>query len=1268
MLFSGLRFTSSGFSINKRSELRELVESRGGNFSADAATDLTHIVANRGSTKKCVAARQLGNVALVAETWVRESIRCNRILGLSVAQRPMSLGGQEHPEHTHISPPKPDLSSNFSVKPLTGYCICVTGHSPSSRALLADKVRDLGGIYQGHLTVNVSHLLVDRDFNWRMKEKNAKVVFAERHNISVVHDCWLVALQSGLVVECEITDICRATPFYDLAGDLETDIKKPRIESSKRSSSKTPVKLSGISKETGTTSLEIIEPFSYDEAQEYCGVLLKENARKNFQEADARRALYEEFRTTHAKSNMVPHFEQHASHFKRLTTNLLEKLFDALTTFSSTPFLSGCVTYFLSTVATEIQSSTPRVDAVPFSSDVKTQSTQPDVGLNTWSATDIMTILQSYSPSHLHGDAREQISSILHSLERNFFLLRRGGILAGSVITPCLLPLCTHIVIVHSETQTRLSSHVEDSLRTLLSRYCIPLSRVVTSRWIVDSLLNRKEGFSDMYVYPFNQVDISSKADTSEADARHRSLPSTTSEKEVSVSPLVEMPIISASHDGVKTRKNEALNESTWSEGGKPSKESQDEILMESETFLGVSFTFSYEFVHERLQELENLVMKHGGRVLSLSSEKAVPSCHVVPHSHERLMPHSNFSPSIAIQPTPPWVSFLEANSPLGTPSDVTQRSSTGAPLKVTSTWVEMCVERKSCAPGGLSVQNDKVASANGLNEHDINTASCSISWIWYFEPIMPRPRRASPPPSMYSGTIIIHIDRELSTELTPIRMAITALGGMIWDSPAGASHVVRATADSSVRRPLVVDPSWIERSARAGYFVREYADGIPPPAPPDDSPIEDRWDEAVHQTTVGENFPQYEGQTTGIGAKKQQNFTSNDHVPCAEPRSDPIVHSLERKGTDSKEDDATLAPADYQSQDQTHSPPFNDPSGNEELKVTPSPEAARMLRFSPSREISTTNVNSPTKSENRCNSIERKQSLDPVQSEIKSFDSVKSAQNRRLVFSLLSYDHSHVVILRDAMQKLGASVDSDDISTATHLICTDPSQRESVLTALARGIWVLRPVFLDDCARHMTWLQEANYEWTRSKVGLKARCATLHLADACKTWRERREKTGQLAFHGCRLLVCATGPCTESYLRILHSGGAQQVHHVQEISSKSQCLQYTHVLFDKTSWNAVNQGIVQSPADSKLTPPIKRSGDIKDSEEGGHSTLPTRFLLVDWITYHLQCLPDGACVLWPKRPSSSKQCARPTTTSNSNHHSIPAKENAKADSDEEVG
>ena len=48
----------------------------------------------------------------------------------------------------------------------------------------------------------------------------------------------------------------------------------------------------------------------------------------------------------------------------------------------------------------------------------------------------------------------------------------------------------------------------------------------------------------------------------------------------------------------------------------------------------------------------------------------------------------------------------------------------------------------------------------------------------------------------------------------------------------------------------------------------------------------------------------------------------------------------------------------------------------------------------------------------------------------------------------------------------------------ATHFLTGSPKRTEKFLGAIACGMWILKPSYLDDCEKAGKWLSEEAYEW----------------------------------------------------------------------------------------------------------------------------------------------------------------------------------------------
>ena len=65
-------------------------------------------------------------------------------------------------------------------------------------------------------------------------------------------------------------------------------------------------------------------------------------------------------------------------------------------------------------------------------------------------------------------------------------------------------------------------------------------------------------------------------------------------------------------------------------------------------------------------------------------------------------------------------------------------------------------------------------------------------------------------------------------------------------------------------------------------------------------------------------------------------------------------------------------------------------------------------------------------------------------------------------------------------------------------MILSSPKRTEKYLGAVACGLWVLKPEYLEDCAKEGKWLDEEPYEW--SETSEKSRI----VGSSISRWRKR--------------------------------------------------------------------------------------------------------------------------------------------------------------------
>lgn len=139
----------------------------------------------------------------------------------------------------------------------------------------------------------------------------------------------------------------------------------------------------------------------------------------------------------------------------------------------------------------------------------------------------------------------------------------------------------------------------------------------------------------------------------------------------------------------------------------------------------------------------------------------------------------------------------------------------------------------------------------------------------------------------------------------------------------------------------------------------------------------------------------------------------------------------------------------------------------------------------------------------------------------------------------------------------------SDFIPEATHLICGTPTRSEKFLAACARGLWVVRPDYIEACAMQNCLVSEAAYEWISSSSSAK------DIASAPRRWRLKLAKlqcegTKPFGAFDTWTVVLFTRPTMyASFRRLLVGGGAIVLDPSTE--NVHAFLQVTHVFVESS-------------------------------------------------------------------------------------------------------
>eukprot|EP01062_Namystynia_karyoxenos_P005549 TRINITY_DN11929_c1_g2_i3.p1 TRINITY_DN11929_c1_g2~~TRINITY_DN11929_c1_g2_i3.p1 ORF type:complete len:1026 (+),score=261.36 TRINITY_DN11929_c1_g2_i3:73-3150(+) len=117
----------------------------------------------------------------------------------------------------------------------------------------------------------------------------------------------------------------------------------------------------------------------------------------------------------------------------------------------------------------------------------------------------------------------------------------------------------------------------------------------------------------------------------------------------------------------------------------------------------------------------------------------------------------------------------------------------------------------------------------------------------------------------------------------------------------------------------------------------------------------------------------------------------------------------------------------------------------------------------------------------------------------------------------------------------------ADDLQRATHFVCSKPGKSEQFLSAVAMGLWVMRPDYLQQCISAGQWLPEEQYEWTQEHLNALVAAGTVKpmqvssdLAGSCREWRRR----GGKAFAGWQAAVRCDLAKMRPFEGIIRAGG----------------------------------------------------------------------------------------------------------------------------------
>lgn len=154
-------------------------------------------------------------------------------------------------------------------------------------------------------------------------------------------------------------------------------------------------------------------------------------------------------------------------------------------------------------------------------------------------------------------------------------------------------------------------------------------------------------------------------------------------------------------------------------------------------------------------------------------------------------------------------------------------------------------------------------------------------------------------------------------------------------------------------------------------------------------------------------------------------------------------------------------------------------------------------------------------------------------------------------------------------IKALGGKVSEKDHwdESCTHLIIKEPNRGEKYLAAIASGVWVLKPEYMEESIKQGKFVNEEDYEWGNGPDDT-------YIAKAAPRWRLRLENYLKPAvdkvrgsFEGWNILLMVDPKKREGFTRLLKAGKGKVTllkSSIRNIKNK----EYTHFFIDGTTRN----------------------------------------------------------------------------------------------------
>ncbi|KAI2811871.1 DNA topoisomerase 2-binding protein 1 [Blomia tropicalis] len=154
-----------------------------------------------------------------------------------------------------------------------------------------------------------------------------------------------------------------------------------------------------------------------------------------------------------------------------------------------------------------------------------------------------------------------------------------------------------------------------------------------------------------------------------------------------------------------------------------------------------------------------------------------------------------------------------------------------------------------------------------------------------------------------------------------------------------------------------------------------------------------------------------------------------------------------------------------------------------------------------------------------------------------------------------------------------------------THLIINELRASEKLLSAMALGIWIMKPEYVKDSIKAGRWLPELQYQWGKEDdnqvLPIKELNRTLEqqLISSSISWRQNRERTGLLAFHDWNILILNNSKLIQIVTKIFQLGGGRLYYMDDYIGSRELDLKE---IMEKVRYAIIDLGYKKEPAHGK--------------------------------------------------------------------------------------